>query len=204
MATIDRRYWSPDGALLASAGNDGIVSVWNASDGMLFKQLRGHQSKVNDVAWSRDGKWLASGGGSRDNEELFVWDMRSLERVRVLSGHPGIVYAVAWGPTGAVLVSGGSDGMLRWWDRQSGECVQTRRAHQGTVQSLKVSPDGRSLASCGDDGAINVWELASGKHLRTLRRDRPYERLDISGVKGLTEAQKASLRALGAIEVSAS
>src|SRR5437667_8896929 len=130
--------------------------------------------------------------------------MRSLVCVGVLSGRPGIVYTVAWGPIGAVLVSGGSDGMLRWWDRHSGECVQTRRAHQGTVQSLKVSPDGRSLASCGDDGALNVWELESGEQLRTLRRDWPYERLDISGVKGLTEAQKASLRALGAIEVSAS
>ena len=58
----------------------------------------------------------------------------------------------------------------------------------------------RGLASCGDDGAINMWDLESGKHLRTLRRDRPYERLDISGVQGLTDAQQATLRALGAIE----
>jgi WD40 repeat protein len=186
-----------------SSSNDGSVSVWNASDGMLFKQLRGHQSKVNDVAWSRDGKWLASGGGSQgrgDNEELFVWDMRSLERVRVLSGHPGIVYTVAWSPTGTMLISGGSDGMLRWWDVERGKCVQTRQAHQGTVQSLKMSPDGRRLSSCGDDGALNVWELASGEQLRILRRDRPYERLDISEAKGLTRAQRASLSALGAIE----
>jgi WD40 repeat protein len=99
-----------------------------------------------------------------------------------------------------MLVSGGSDGMLRWWDVERGECVQMREAHQGTVQSLKVSPDGRSLASCGDDGAINVWELGSGEHLRILRRDRPYERLDITGMRGVTQAQKESLRALGAIE----
>ncbi len=45
-----------------------------------------------------------------------------------------------------------------------------------------------------------MWDLQSGEHLRTLRRDRPYERLDISGVKGLTDAQRATLRALGAIE----
>jgi WD40 repeat protein/transcriptional regulator with XRE-family HTH domain len=199
-ASVRRVAWSPDGTRLASAGDDGIVAVWNASDGVLLKQLRGHQGKVNDVAWSRDGKWLASGGGGRDSGELFVWDMHSGERVRVLSGHPGIVYAVAWSPTGAVLVSGGSDGCFRSWDRQSGECMQMRQAHQGTVQSLKVSPDGRSLASCGDDGAISIWELESGVHLRTLRRDRPYERLDISGVKGLTQAQKTSLRVLGAIE----
>jgi WD40 repeat protein len=111
-----------------------------------------------------------------------------------------IVYALAWSPIGAVLVSGDSDGMLRWWDVRSGECIQVRRAHQGTVQSLKVSPDGSRLASCGDDGAINVWDLETAEHLRILRRDRPYERLDITGIRGVTEAQKMTLRALGAIE----
>ena len=99
-----------------------------------------------------------------------------------------------------MLVSGGSDGTLRWWGAESGECLWVREAHQGTIQSLKSSQDGQRLASCGDDGAINIWELESGKHLRTLRRDRPYERLDIRGVQGLTEAQKATLQALGAVE----
>jgi WD40 repeat protein/transcriptional regulator with XRE-family HTH domain len=199
-ASARRVAWSPDGTLLVSAGDDGMVAVWNASDGRLLGQLTGHEGKVNDVAWSRDGKWLASGAGCRDGGEVFVWDMHSGERVRVLSEHPGIVYAVTWDPTDAMLISGDSDGMLRWWDVERGECVQMRQAHQGTVQSLKVSPDGRSLASCGDDGAINVWELESGEHLRTLRRDRPYERLNITDIRSISKAQKASLLALGAFE----
>ncbi len=96
--------------------------------------------------------------------------------------------------------AGSSDGMLRWWDLRHGNCVRVRKAHQGVIQSLKRSLDGSKLASCGNDGAINIWDVESGEHLRTLRRDRPYERLDISGVQGLTEAQKATLRALGAFE----
>ncbi len=202
--TIRRVAWSPDGTRLASCGYDGSLILWEASDGTQLAKLQGHRDMVMSVAWSPDGMLLASGGGCRGSGELFVWDALSGERLYALSELSEIVYALAWSPTGVVLLSGSSDGALRWWDLERKECVRVRQAHQGTVQSLKTSPDGRSLASCGDDGAINVWELESGEHLRTLRRDRPYERLDISGVKGLTEAQKASLRALGAIEVSAS
>ena len=92
--------------------------------------------------------------------------------------------------------------MVRWWEVQSGQCVRVREAHQGTVQSLKVSPDGSRLASCGDDGAIVLWDLHSGEQFQTLRRDRPYERLTITGIRGLSNAQKASLWVLGAIEDS--
>lgn len=90
--------------------------------------------------------------------------------------------------------------MLRWWQIHSGVCVRVQEAHQGAIQALKVSPDGERLASCGDDGAIVLWDLHSGEYLQTLRQDRPYERLNITGIRGLSEAQKASLRALGAFE----
>ncbi len=197
---LRRVAWSPDGTRVAGGGDDGSVSLWDATDGTQQQQLAGHQGAVMSVAWSPDGRRLASGGSGREGGALFVWDADSGQRVHAFEGHAGVVSALSWVPGGDLLISGGSDGRLRWWEVQSGECVRVQEAHQGTVQALKVSPDGSILASCGDDGAIRLWDLEGGEPLHTLRRDRLYERLTITGIRGLTEAQQASLRALGAFE----
>jgi len=196
---IRRVAWSPDGTRLVGGGDDGSVSVWEASAGTLLLQLAGHQGAVMSVAWSPDGRRLASGGSGRGGGELFVWEADSGKPVQAFERHPGVVSALSWVPGGEVVVSGGSDGRLRWWEVQRGECVREQEAHQGTVYALKVSPDGSRLASCGDDGAIRLWDLENGEPLQTLRY-RLYERLDITGIQGLTQAQQASLRALGAFE----
>ena len=192
--------WSPDGTHLVGGGDDGYIYVWDGRDGTLQQRLIGHKGVVISVVWSPDGRMLASAGGGKEGGELFVWDASSGERMRLMVGHPGLVYAVAWSPNGEMLMSGGSDGKLRWWQVDSGACIQVQEAHQGMVHALKVSPDNSRLASCGNDGAIMLWDVQSGERLQTLRRDRPYERLNITGIKGVTEAQKASLRALGAFD----
>jgi len=193
---IRRLTFSPDGTRLVGGAEDGHVYVWDVSDGKLLQRLAGHQGAVMCVAWSPDGSRLASAGSS----EVLVWEVQSGASVRALGPHPGGAFAVTWEPSGERLLSGSSDGRVRWWNVQSGECVREQEAHQGTVQALKVSPDGSRLASCGNDGTIRLWDLESGHSLGTLRRDRPYERLNITGIRGLTEAQKASLLALGAVE----
>jgi WD40 repeat protein/transcriptional regulator with XRE-family HTH domain len=202
--------WSPDGTRLVGGGSDGFVYVWDASDGTLLRRLVGHDEAVMSVAWSPDGNWLASAGGGREGGQLFVWDAQRGERHpawgaghSALAGQSGASSTVAWHPRGELLISGGSDGRLRWWGVDSGQCVRVREAHQGTIHTIKVSSDGIKLASCGDDGAIHIWELERGEHVRTLRRDRPYERLTITGIQGLTQAEIATLRALGAVEDAA-
>jgi WD40 repeat protein len=198
---LRRVAWNPDGTRVVGAGDDGSVYVWEATAGTpQRRQLAGHQGVVMSVAFSPDGRRLASGGSGREGGELFVWEAQSWERTQTLVGQSGMACAVAWGPSGELLISGGGDGTLRWWDLQSGACVRVREGHQGTVQALKVSPDGSRLASCGDDGTIRLWDLERGELLQTLRRDRLYERLNITGIRGLTQAQQASLRALGAFE----
>jgi WD40 repeat protein/transcriptional regulator with XRE-family HTH domain len=192
--------WSGDGTRLVGVGDDTHVYVWDARAGTLLLQLAGHHRIVTSVAWSGDGTRLVSGSGSNDSAEIFVWDAHSGKRVQTLVGHPGAITALIWGPGADLVVSGSSDGRLRWWEVQSGECLRVQEAHQGLVRSLKVSPDGSMLASCGDDGVIAICDMHSDKALRRLRHDRPYERLTITGIRGLTQAQLASLRALGAEE----
>ena len=205
--SVNSLSWSPDGTRLASCSDDRTVLVWQATDGSVLLRLRRHEGPVYNVAWSPDGTRLASCGGSERGGELFVWDAVGGDSVanlgacvRRLKGCNSPVSAVAWSPEGELLVSGNTDGMLRWWDVAQGKSVATVQAHDGWVRSIQVSPDGRMAASCGEPGVIKLWDIQSRQHISTIRSNRPYERLTIIGVTGLTEAQKVTLRALGAVE----
>jgi WD40 repeat protein len=72
--------------------------------------------------------------------------------------------------------------------------------HSGAVYGVGLSRDGRLVASGGDDGLVKLWDLQNGVPLHSLRSDRHYQRMDITGLSGITEAQRAALLALGAIE----
>jgi WD40 repeat protein/transcriptional regulator with XRE-family HTH domain len=195
--------WSPNGSRLATCGGDNTVRLWQAEDGTLLSTLQGHSEDVASVSWSPDGRRVASGGGGGGSGELLLWDGKSGQLLRSLVGHPRHVFALAWSPQREILVSASIDGTLRWWDVESGICLHTQQGHQGWISSLAISSNGQTLASCGHDGVTHLWEMSSAEHLCTLRADRPYERLSLVATTGLTEAQKATLRALGAVEDAA-
>ena len=132
--------------------------------------------------------------------EVRVWRKEGKIMHWIWQAHFDSVRALAFSPDSRSLLSGSDDDTLRVWDVERGQCVHIIQSCAISLYDLDWSPDGTRLASAGSDLLVTIWELESGEHLRTLRRGRPYERLDVSGVQGLTDAQRATLRALGAIE----
>ncbi len=132
-----------------------------------------------------------------------LWDVSSGNCLRTFTGHQNWVFSIAFSPNGQTVASGSHDFTVKLWDIKTGESLKTFTGHGQEVYSVTFSPDGQTLASGSQDGTIKLWNLKTGECLKTLRADRLYEGMNITGVTSLTEAQKATLKTLGAREIRA-
>jgi len=176
--------YSPDGRLLASAGHDCTIRVWDPATGRLVRALVGHSDLPGHVsgelalAWSPDGKTLASLGYDGNAR---LWDAESGKVVRAWAAFMPLWESVdprvlvAWSPDGKLLVSFGREkpfnSPVRIWDVSSGRLVRETQA--GRNAAVCWSPDGKALASTKDN-EVQVWELTSGKPLQTLAAPQSY------------------------------
>jgi WD40 repeat protein len=114
------------------------------------------------------------------------------------------VWSVALSKDGKRLATGDTAGRVRLWEvgELDGEWrnLASWEGHTSLIWSVSLSADGQLIASGSADGTVQLWGGAHYAHLSTLRVARPYERMDITGLMGITEAQRASLLALGAVE----
>jgi WD40 repeat protein len=194
------RVWtvsfSPDGQTLACAHGERLVSLWDVQTGTCLRVLTGHTSLTFTTSFSPDGRLLASGS---DDKTIRLWDVESGACLQTLEDHSGSVWSVAFHQNGDTLVSGSNDTTVKLWSVSTGDCIQTLYGHEREVWSVAFHPQTLEVFSAAQEGTIKRWDVATGQCLQTFQEDKPYDQMNIEGITGLTEAQKSSLKTLGAI-----
>ncbi|GGM90670.1 hypothetical protein GCM10011609_29650 [Lentzea pudingi] len=163
--------FSPDDKLMASAGDDQNVIIWDVSDRYHPTELgRVHagDEATHGMAFSPDGRTIATAGWDGVIRLFDVSDPRKpVEKARV-TGHEGEVETVAFAPDGT-LVSGGQDGTLRIWNVTGpARLVRTVKAHDETLHTLAINVTGTVAATAAWDGTAKLWDLATGENLSTI------------------------------------
>ncbi len=180
-----------DGSLLASAAVSRSIKISEAASGReLFTLTPERSLVVTSLAWSEDGRLLASSIGEAPpgvtidkiadmangdnfiggllNYSIRLWDAASGRELRTLTGHTAGIRSTAFSPDGRLLASGGDDAVVKLWETATGRELATLNGHSLGVKAVAFSSDGKLLVSGSDDGSARLWDVNSGETLATL------------------------------------
>ena len=156
--------FSPDGALLVSAGDDHSLRLWDPRSGKHLATLTEHKGPVRGLAFDRAGR-LAS---ADEDGLVLLWDLDKREKTQSLQALPKSTRCLAFAPDGKQLATGGADRIVRIWDLKTEQAVRLLYGHQNEITSITYDPTGEELASAGSEGVVKLWKTALGQELLTF------------------------------------
>jgi len=146
--------FSPDGALLATTGYDGLIIVWDVAARKEKGKLDTIKGWVRDAAFSPDGATLAV---AREDGKVTLLKTEDLSEVKSIEAHAGAVFSLAFSPDGATLATGGVDKLVKLWNVADGAEKAKLEGHTDAVWSVAYNADGTKLATAGADRMIKIW-----------------------------------------------
>lgn len=132
---------------------------------LVLKTNLGHSDAINCIAFSPNGKFIAS--GSNDNT-VKLWNAQTGHEIRSFEGHSTWVVSLAISPSSKTLASGCSDGTLKLWNAETGTEILKFIGHQGWIEGVNFHPDGEMLVSCSSDKTIKLWDVKTGLEIKSF------------------------------------
>ena len=187
--------FSPDSQTIASGSEHGTVKLWDINTGQCLQTLIGHTMRVLSVKFSPDGKTIISSG---EDGIIRLWNVQTGDCLKTFQSSNGWVWSVVFSPDGKTIASSGYEPTVKIWDISTGECLKTLQGHTSRIFALDISNDGSFIASGSLDETIKIWDIKTGECIKTLS-NKPYANMNITGIQGLSDTEKNTLTALGAV-----
>jgi WD40 repeat protein len=168
--TFGPAAWAPNGQAIAIAAGDS-VSIHEVEQFSETAVFRGHVGNVTSLAWSPDGRYLAS--GASNDSVIHVWDVTNSVEAYTLRGHEGWIRNVIFSPDGKRLASGSTDLSVRIWDTASQRTIYTLTGHTDLIGGLAWSSDGTQLATAARDGSVRLWDTTTGQPIEGFTFQTP-------------------------------
>jgi len=159
--------WNRDGGRILSGSYDGTAMVWDAESGSTILAIKTGHDAMWSAIYSPDETMIASGGSSRENEFIKIWDSNTGKLIAKPEGHTWGVNCLAWTADGKTLISGSIDSSIRTWNTTTWQQINVLTGHTDNVSAIALSPNGRILASASWDDTVRLWNLENGQPIGT-------------------------------------